>query len=246
VPARVVPPGNNGPMGTCVLIPGGGGDAWEWHRLVPELEALGHQALPVDLPAGDDSAGWNEYADAVVAAIGGRTDIVLVAESLGGFTAPIVCTRIPVDLLVLLNGMIPEPGETASAWGANTRRKEAEREYFASIGLPPEAADDDHLVYYHDVPAELEAEAVRRDPAQSWTPMEQPWPLDAWPDVPTRVLAGRDDPFLPAAFQRRVAGERLGIEVDEIPGGHMVAMSRPRQLAERLERYRADLEPGSR
>jgi pimeloyl-ACP methyl ester carboxylesterase len=233
-------------MATYILIPGGGGDAWEWNRVVPELEARGHDVVAVDLPAGDDSAGWSEYADAVVAAIGDLTRLVVVAESLGGFTAPIVCTRVHVDLLVMLNAMIPLPGETGNTWGSNTRRKEAERAYFARIGLPPEAADDDAVVYYHDVPPEVVAEAVRRDSAQSMTPMEQPWPLDAWPDVPTRVLAGCDDRLLPAALQRRVARQRLGIEADEISGGHMVALSHPRELVARLERYRVELEQGSR
>jgi hypothetical protein len=30
-------------MATYALIPGGGGDPWEWHRLVPELENRGHE-----------------------------------------------------------------------------------------------------------------------------------------------------------------------------------------------------------
>ena len=77
----------------------------------------------------------------------------------------------------------------------------------------------------------------RGELAQSWTPMEQPWPLDAWPDVPTRVLAGRDDRMFPLEFQQRVARERLGLEADEIDGGHLVALSRPRELAERLVSY---------
>ncbi len=140
--------------------------------------------------------------------------------------------------------MIPLPGETGNAWWSNTRRKEAERAYYASIGLPPEAADDDAVVYYHDVPAEIAAEAAGRDPEQSMTPMEQPWPLEAWPDVPTRVLIGRDDRLFPASLQRRVARERLGIEGDEILGGHMIALSHPRELAERLESYRLRLHVG--
>jgi pimeloyl-ACP methyl ester carboxylesterase len=70
------------------------------------------------------------------------------------------------------------------------------------------------------------------------TPMHQPWPLAAWPDVPTRVLASRDDRLFPAAFQRRVSRERLGLDADEIGGGHLVALSRPRKLVERLESYR--------
>jgi pimeloyl-ACP methyl ester carboxylesterase len=71
--------------------------------------------------------------------------------------------------------------------------------------------------------------------------MEQPWPLSSWPDVPTRVLAGRDDRLFPVVFQQRVAKERLGIEADEIDGGHMVALSQPAELAGRLEGYRADV-----
>jgi pimeloyl-ACP methyl ester carboxylesterase len=224
-------------MASYVLIPGGGGDAWDWHLVAAELRARGHDVSPIDLPAGDDSAGWNEYADTVVTAIGSRTELNVVALSLGGFTAPIVCARVPVDLLVLLNAMIPLPGEAANAWGSNTRRKEAELAYFARMGLPTDAADDDAVVYYHDVPPALAAEAARRNPSQSMTPMEEPWPLDAWPDVPTRVLAGRHDRLFPADFQRRVARERLGIEADEIDGGHLVALSRPRELAERLEAY---------
>jgi len=67
-----------------VLIPGAGGAAWYWHRVVPELRARGHEAVAVDLPGADESAGLPEYADAVVAAIGGRHDVVVVAQSMGG------------------------------------------------------------------------------------------------------------------------------------------------------------------
>ena len=130
-------------MATFVLIPGAGGDPWEWHLLAPELEALGHEVVAVRLPSGDDGAGWSEYADAVVEAIGDRRDVVLVAQSLAGFSAPLVCERRPVDLLVLLNAMIPVPGETGNAWWSNTRRKEAEQAYYASVGLPPETSEDE-------------------------------------------------------------------------------------------------------
>ena len=36
---------------------------------------------------------------------------------------------------------------------------------------------------------------------------------------------------------RRVVHERLGITPDEIDGGHLVALSRPKELADRLEKY---------
>lgn len=71
--------------------------------------------------------------------------------------------------------------------------------------------------------------------------MENPWPLTAWPDVPTRFLLCRDDRFFPAEFMRRVARDRLGITPDEIDGGHCIALSRPKELAERLETFRGEL-----
>jgi pimeloyl-ACP methyl ester carboxylesterase len=230
-------------LATYALIPGGGGDPWEWHRLVSELASRGQEAIAVRLPADDDTAGWCDYADAVVDAIGDRADIILVAASMGGFTAPIVCTRRRVDLLVLLNAMIPMPGETFNAWGSNTGSGAARAEYHARLGLSPPEANDDAVVYYHDLSPDLRAEAQARTwQEQSMTPLDEPWPLAAWPDVSTRVLAGRHDRMFPLEFQRWVARERLGIELDEIDGGHMVAMSNPAALADRLEGYRLEVQ----
>jgi pimeloyl-ACP methyl ester carboxylesterase len=229
-------------MATYVLIPGAGGDAWYWHRVAPELTAHGHEVVAVTIPAGDEGAGWNEYADAIVSAIGDRTDLVLVAQSLAGFSAPMVCERRRVELLVTLNAMIPLPGETGGEWWTNTGHEAAQRDFLASIGLSPEAARDPAVLYFHDVPPEIAAEGFRRgEPQQSMTPMEQPWPLRSWPEVPTRVLVGRHDRLFPAAFQRRIARERLGIVADEIDGGHLLALSRPRELVDCLERYRGEL-----
>ena len=108
---------------------------------------------------------------------------------------------------------------------------------YASVGLPPETAADDIAVYFHDVPPDVVAEATTHVPEQSMTPMEQPWPLDAWPDVPTRVLIGRDDRLFPAEFQVRVAKERLRLGGDVIPGGHIAALSHPVEVADQLESY---------
>ena len=96
-------------------------------------------------------------------------------------------------------------------------------------------------MFFHDVPPDLAAESMARARGQSATPLERPWPLPAWPEVPTRFLLCRDDRFFPPEFLRRVVRERLGIVPDEIDGSHCVALSRPRELADRLEGYRAAL-----
>jgi pimeloyl-ACP methyl ester carboxylesterase len=236
-------------MTTFVLIPGAGGAAWYWHRVEAELRGRGHDVVAVDLPAADDAAGLPEYTDTVVAAMGDSSgDIVLVAQSLGGFVAPLVCAQVHVDLLVLVAAMVPAPGESAGDWWANTGQPEAAREQAERDGRGPDA-DDWKATFFHDVPPEVIAEAAERQPGQSGTPFEQPWPLERWPDVPTRFLLCRDDRLFPAAFQRRVVRQRLGIVPDEMDGGHLPALSRPVELADRLQAYwrawRADAHVGA-
>ncbi len=67
-------------MSTYVLIPGAGGTAWYWHLVVPLLQEAGHEAIAVDLPGDDESAGLPEYTRLVVDAIGERDDVVIVAH----------------------------------------------------------------------------------------------------------------------------------------------------------------------
>jgi pimeloyl-ACP methyl ester carboxylesterase len=227
---------------TYVLIPGAGGEAWFWHLLVAELERRGRSAVAVELPAGDEQAGWAEYADAVVAAASDVPAPVLVAQSLGGFTAPLVVEPLRARLLVMLNAMIPRPGETGGEWWENVGQAKAQAELAAAQGRGVAEGIDVMVDFFHDVPAAVMAEAMRRgDPMQSMTPFTQPFPLDRWPDVPTRVIAGRDDRLFPLELQRRVARERLDLPVDEVPGGHLAALSRPVELADRLEEYVAEI-----
>ena len=218
---------------TFVLIPGAGGDAWYWHLVAPMLHDAGHDAIAVALPAADEGAGLTEYTAAVVHAIGKRdpTQVVLVAQSLAGFTAPMAYERAGGALLVLVNAMIPKPGETPGEWWNNTRHAEAKR-------TPFDPLED----FFHDVPPRVkDAAFARGEPSQSGTVFRSPCAVNAWPPVPTRVLAGRDDRFFPIAFQRTVARERLGLEVDEIPGGHLVAFSQPAELTARLIAYLSTL-----
>lgn len=221
-------------MADFVLIPGAGGSAWFWHRVVAELRRRGHVADAVDLPAADDTAGLAEYADVVVGVIGDRTDVVLVAQSMGGFTAPLVADRVPVRQIVLVNAMCPAPGESGAQWWTNTDLESAHAEAVAREGWPGDMDD----AMFHDIPADLLAEMTAAGgPDQSETPFATPWPLPAWPDVPTRFLQGIDDRFFPVEFQRKIVAQRLGVPFDEMPGGHLNALSRPVELADRLEGY---------
>ncbi|GAB2505886.1 alpha/beta fold hydrolase [Nocardia heshunensis] len=201
-----------------MLIPGAGCDAGYWRHVADELRSLGHDAVPVQLPCEDDTAGLREYADTVVEAIGSRRDVVLVAHSFGGFTAPLVCDRVPVERMVLVSAMIPTAGEAPGDWWANTGHKTT--------------GDED--VFYNDLTPEQRSAAEQFERGQSATPMTLPWPMSSWPDVPTRFVLLRDDRFFPADFIRRLVRDRLCIDPLEMPGGHMAMLSRPTELARLL------------
>ncbi|MDR2983494.1 MAG: alpha/beta hydrolase [Nocardiopsaceae bacterium] len=217
-------------MASFVFIHGAGDAGWYWHLVEAELRARGHDTVAPDLPIDDDTAGLPEYADTVAAAAGDMDDLVVVAQSAGGFTAPLVCDRIPVRLLILVAPMIPAPGELPADYFSNTRYGDEVRERY----------DDEVALFYQDVPPRLAAEAQKRSRSQSEAGMGEPVPLRAWPDVPTRILICRDDRLFPPAYLGRVARERLGIIPDQIDGGHTPALSRPRELADRLEAYAAE------
>jgi pimeloyl-ACP methyl ester carboxylesterase len=220
-------------MTAFVLIPGAGGSAWYWHLVAPHLRAAGHEVIAVDLPAADDQAGLSEYTDTVLTAVGDRDDLVVVGQSMGGLIAPLVCSRRPVRHLVLVNAMVAKPGESGGQWWGDTGQAEAREQQARKDGRPTEF--DLLGDFFHDVPAPVvEAAMAQGDQPQSERPFADPWPLSAWPQVPTRILIGRDDRFFPPFFQHRVARERLGRPGQEIPGGHLAALSRPVELAAEL------------
>lgn len=177
-------------MATFVLIHGGGDVGWYWHLVERELRQRGHDTLAPDLPCDDDSAGLPEYADVVVEAIGGRRGLVVAAQSFGGFTAPLVAARIPVDVLVLVTAMIPAPGEAPSDWPPNTGFDEVLCEQAQRYS----GAD----LIYHDVPPALAEQAAGARPVRY--PRSRP--------VATGHLAARADPVR-AVYRRPVLPARV-------------------------------------
>lgn len=202
---------------------------------VAKMRARGHQVVAPDLPCDDDSAGLAEYADAVVDAVGDRSGVVLVAHSFAGFVAPLVCDRLAVDMLILVAAMIPSPGEPPGDWWDNTRHSEAQR---AQAERDGRTADEDMAdTFLHDVPPDLTTEALKRQRDQSGTPFESPWPLAAWPKVPTRSCCAA---MIVSSHRTSCVDSSENVWIsppDEMEGGHYVAISRPIELADRMEAY---------
>ena len=216
-------------MATYALIHGAGDVGWYWHLVERELRTRGHRTVAPDLPIEDDEATLLDNAQVVVDAIRSTRDggeLIVVGQSYGGWIAPIVANLVEADRLVLVAPMIPQPGETTDDMWAATGWQMPEDES-GTIGL-----------FYHDVEPMLAAEAMSKERRQSETTGREPWPLDAWPHVPTHVIIGSEDRFFPADWLRGVVRERLGIEADELPTGHTPALSRPGELVELMESYR--------
>jgi pimeloyl-ACP methyl ester carboxylesterase len=221
-----------------VLVPGAGGNAGYWQLVEPLIQKAGFRSVAVPLPNWS-GATFADHADAIVAAAGTPDEVILLAQSMGAFSAPLTCERLPVSELVLLNAMIPAPGETAGEWWGHTGQAKAMRSNDLREGRDPDAGFDAQTHFLHDLSPEILAllmSSPDEEPADSL--FQTRFPLTRWPDVPTTVLAGRDDRFFPYEFQSRVARKRLGLEVEQLPGGHLLALSQPEALVARLIRDR--------
>jgi pimeloyl-ACP methyl ester carboxylesterase len=225
-------------MATFVLIHGAGDAGWYWHLVEAQLRARWHRTIAPDLPCDNDTASLDDYAATVAQAVGGgRRDLVIVGQSYGAFTATLVASQLPVRLLVLLAGMIPVPGESPGQWWDNTGYRQAAEEQARRDGGKT-GHDDPFISFYNGVPRQLAEEALRRGGrGESSAVWDTPWPLSAWPNVPTKFILCKDDQIFPAAFLRRLAHERLGAVPDEVPGCHCAALSHPKELSHLLVSY---------
>jgi pimeloyl-ACP methyl ester carboxylesterase len=218
-------------MTSVILIPGAGGIGWYWHLVERELRDRGHDAVAVDLAA-YGRTGLPAYADAVVDAVGDRTSVALVAQSMGAFTVPLVWERVPTRAVVFVNAMIPGPGETPGEWWDNVGSEPARIAAAAREGYSTEF--DLGTYFMHDVPEDLVAEMGKRAASQLDESFEDVCAFEAWPPIPIHAIAGRDDRFFPLDLQQRVARERLGVEPTVVPGGHLAALSHPKELTDAI------------
>jgi pimeloyl-ACP methyl ester carboxylesterase len=214
-------------MAIYALIHGAGDVGWYWHLVERELRSRGHDAVAPDLPIEDDDAAFADHARVVLDAMEALPDhdeVVVVGQSWGAYIAPLVAEQADASRLILVAGMIPQPGETADEmWEATGWR------------MPRGGVVD---LFYQDVDPDLAAAAMSRERPQSESTGNEPWPLAAWPGLPTHFILCRNDRFFPAEWLRPVVRERLGIDPDELDSGHTPALSHPTELVELMESYR--------
>jgi len=108
-------------MSTYLLVHGAWVGGWSWEKVVPLLEAKGHNVQVIDLPGhGTDKTPVNEvtlqaYTDRVCQVLDGLEDrVILVGHSMGGIVISQAAEARPdkIEKLVYLTAYLLENGET--------------------------------------------------------------------------------------------------------------------------------------
>jgi pimeloyl-ACP methyl ester carboxylesterase len=223
---------------TFALVHGAWHGAWCWERLLEPLRQLGHGAVAVDLLCEDPDAGLDACADSVAAALEGvGGDVVLVAHSLGGLTAPLVAARRPVRALVYLAAFVPEAGRSM----ADELRSSAEPVLLIEGGRETDEAGRSRWTDAATTAALLYPDLSRADAEwafaqlrpQARRPQIELHPAGL-PDVPAASIVCSGDRVVNPAWSRRVARERLGVEPVDLPAGHFSMIAAPEALAAAL------------
>ena len=217
----------------CLLLPAAGGALAVWKPVVQRLKRRGVDAVAVDFAPGAER-GLHDYVVSGVAAAEGADRVVIGALSLGGFAAAMLAQRLATARVILVNAMVPQPGETAGEWWDHVGFSEALRKNDLASGRDPDAPFDVAEHFWNGLDDASVSALEKEQAADGPLAFEEPCDFDTWA-APVEVYSGDDDRFFPPEFQRRVAVERLGIAPVLVPGGHVVTVSQADYFADVFE-----------
>lgn len=236
-------------MPTFVLVHGSFHGAWCWFKLVPELEALGHRAVTLDLPAlGEDKTPiadvtYEMNVDRVAEIIDKETDpVVLVGHSLGGATITGTAERIPdrIKLLVYMTAFIPRDGEnimsimSSADWPPEIGTRAFVRSADGlSVSVAPEGTRDR---FYHDCSDEDFDYCIARLRPQPFVIRDTPihTSQDRFGRVPRAYIYCSDDRSIVPAVQRMMVEQTPCQQTASLATGHSPFLAAPAKLAKTL------------
>lgn len=219
-------------MAVFGLLHGAFEGAWVWELLIPELRQLGHDAIAVDLPIDDVTAGWEEHVDVALAAFGDK-DTVVVAHSRSGRMVPRLLERGKFSDAILLaaaipGGILPPPYESGGIPGKGAVT--AQNRETDSLGRTLCTRDVAERLFSDCPPGTVDWALAHVRPNQELTVPDD----TRWPDVRVSYVYGEQEPVVDPGWIRLACRERLGIEPVALPGGHSLFVSRPAELARTL------------
>jgi pimeloyl-ACP methyl ester carboxylesterase len=233
-------------MATFVLVHGACHGAWCWFKLVPELEALGHRAVTLDLPAlGEDrtpaaDVTYELNVDRVAGTIGEQAEpVVLVGHSMGGVTITGTAERVPERIrhLVYLTAFLPRNGESINSltnspmWIPETGARAIVRSADGlTVSVSPEGArerfyadcSEEDIAY--SLPRLRPQPFVIRDTAMRITP-------ERFGRVPRAYIHCTEDRSIAHAVQREMVARSPCRPVASLATGHSPFLAAPKELA---------------
>lgn len=236
-------------MATFVLVHGAGHGAWCWSRLVPELEALGHRAVTLDLPGlGDDPTPPAEVTfdgsiDRVVETVENEAEpVILVGHSLGGVSISRTAELVPdrIRLLVYLSAFLPVDGDSVDAiylspeWPAETATIPPVRSADGlTVSHTPEGARER---FYQDCSEEDVAYCLARLRPQPLVMRQTLVRLtpERFGRVPRAYIECLNDKAAPIERQRKMVARSPCRTVASLASGHSPFFSAPAKLAKIL------------
>lgn len=234
-------------MTTFVLVHGSWHGSWCWHRVVPELVALGHQVLAPDLPGhGDDATPLAQltlaaYAKCVTATVRAASGpVVLVGHSFGGIVISQAAEIVPerISRLIYLSAFLPANGQSLSRLATADADNPVATSSSISADQQLISLDLSRVqeLLYADCPESDVALARQRLCAEPVTPFITPVKITAGRagSIPRTYIECLNDIAIPLWFQRRMQATVPCDPVYALPTGHSPFFAAPAELARLL------------
>jgi pimeloyl-ACP methyl ester carboxylesterase len=233
-------------MASFLLIHGAWHGAWCWYKVIPELEALGHHALAIDLPShGRDITSVAEvtldsYGESVAAALRDLTGPVhLVGHSMGGavITQTVDKAADKIKSLTYLTAFLGEDGDSLSSVIAVDNTSILPAALIAAddgtMSVRPEALKE---VFYHDCSNEDVQLAKLCLTPQSSRAVAEPLRVskEKFDRITRHYILCSEDRAISEATQRAMI-EKIGCDkVTSMQTSHSPFFSKPVELAATL------------
>jgi pimeloyl-ACP methyl ester carboxylesterase len=235
-------------MTTFLLVHGSCHGAWCWEKIIPRLEAEGHQAIAIDLPShGRDETPWwrvtlGAYTRAVCDAAREHGTVVAVGHSMGGGIITQAANEEP-DLfagLIYVSGFVPMPGETMLGLArrdAIWRGLSVPRYHVGTITVWPERLVE--TFYNTCAPVDCEAAIARLSP-QPMFPLVQPIAKPCGIEPPKAFIECTEDRTISLDLQRYMHRRFEMASVTTLQCDHSPFYSAPGDLVRTMTRCIGD------
>jgi pimeloyl-ACP methyl ester carboxylesterase len=233
---------------TFVLVHGAWMGGFAWQEVKADLERRGETVITLDLPGhGDDQTPPEgqtlaAYTQAVVRAIGARTDVTLVGHSFGGIVISAVAEAIPERLskLVYVAAYLPRSGESVFSLSQEDKDSKVGQFWTQTDAQGPVTirADGIPLVFCADCSDAQKQLLVARHRPEALAPLGTPVNLsERYASVKRYYVETLQDNAVSHALQTLMVGRTTVAGRVQLNTSHSPFLSQPKALADALERF---------